>query len=208
MKTTAIGILATILASVAGVLSQTNRLQLSIIFGIISVALYLLSLIVHRTEAKESNSKRPRLIVRNVAIKPYGHPLMPIENGKPLQVQWDIVNTGEAPCKITDGNSTILVDTRPFDTRSPYGKSESFLIGKKLNPGTIETVLTTSDEIDFNGPPAEHTLRSQKKAIYFYGLIAYQDDTGRVLRTAYCREYDPITKQFNAVNNSDFEYSD
>ncbi len=206
MKTTALWIVAGIFGSIAVVLYQINYPQASIAFGILSIPFLVLALFALRKE--KNTDKRPRLIVRNVAIKPYLHPLMPIENGKPLRVQWDIVNIGDTPCEITDGNSTILVDTRPFDTRSPYGKSESYLIGKKLKPGDIETVLTTSDTIDFNGPPATSTLRSENKAIFFYGFIVYRDEIGYARRTAYCRIYDPETKQFTLVDNPDFEYSD
>jgi len=206
MKTTGLWIVAGIFGSIAVVLSQMNYLKESIAFGILAIPFLVLALFALRKE--KNTDKRPRLIVRNVTIKPYDHPLMPIESGKPLRVQWDIVNIGNSPCEITDGNSTILVDTRPFDTRSPYGKSESYLIGKKLKPGDIETALTTSDTIDFNGPPAHHILQSQNKAIYFYGIVTYRDDSGHIRRTAYCRSYDPETKQFSVVDNTDFEYTD
>lgn len=206
MKTTALWIVAGIFGSIAVVLSQMNYLKVSITFGILSIPFLVLALFALR---KDNNTdKRPRLIVRNLIRKPHSHPLASIEIGKPLRVQWDIVNIGDAPCEITDGNSTILVDTRPFDPRSPYGKSEEYLIGKKLKPGDIETVLTTSDTIDFNGPPATDTLRSGKKAIYFYGFVSYRDEIGHVRRTAYCRIYDPGTNLFTVVDNSDFEYAD
>lgn len=52
MKTTAIWILAGIFGSIAVLLGQTNHLTLSICFGVISVILLVLSLIVHNQETK------------------------------------------------------------------------------------------------------------------------------------------------------------
>lgn len=206
MKSAALGALATILGILSTLLYQDNYPFASYCLGLLAAVCVVFSLIALRKE--KNTDKRPRLIVRNVAIKPYNHPLMPIENGKPLRVQWDIVNTGDSSCEITDGNSTILVDTRPFDTRSPYGKSEAFLVGNKLKPGDVKTVMTTADTIDFIGPPVRHVLRSQNKSIFFYGIISYRDDNNYIRRTAYCRVYDPETRQFNVVVNNDFEYSD
>ncbi|MFA5017519.1 MAG: hypothetical protein WC504_08230 [Methylobacter sp.] len=53
MKTTAIGIVATIFASIAGVLSQKNYLTYSIWFGLASVGFLLFSLFVHHSESKK-----------------------------------------------------------------------------------------------------------------------------------------------------------
>ncbi len=57
MNTTAIGIAATIFGGVAVILSQYNHLVLSIVFGTLSVAFFLISLFVHRSESKKEKSK-------------------------------------------------------------------------------------------------------------------------------------------------------
>lgn len=54
MKTTAIGIVASIFGGIAVVLSQYNYLIYSVCFGSVSVALLLFALFVHHTESKKA----------------------------------------------------------------------------------------------------------------------------------------------------------
>lgn len=60
MNTIALGIVASIFAGLAVILSQTNHLQLSIIFGVLFVIFSLLALFVHRKETSKTKAdKKP-----------------------------------------------------------------------------------------------------------------------------------------------------
>lgn len=67
MKTTATWILAGIFGGLAVVLAQTNHLSPSIWFGVISIALLVISLFVHNQESKNklTNKKEDRIMDEN-----------------------------------------------------------------------------------------------------------------------------------------------
>ena len=149
---------------------------------------------------------RPRLIIRSISVKTRDNPLFGLENGKPFQFEWCVVNTGDSPCEIVESSINTSWDTIPFDTKSLYF-DQPMMNGKRILPGAFEPFKFTSD-IVFDGPPVQHTLQTEKKAIYFYGFIKYRDDITTVRYTAFCRSYDPVAKRFIASDNSDCEYAD
>ena len=45
------------------------------------------------------------------------------------------------------------------------------------------------------------------KYYYFFGYIDYLDNIGTKRRTAFCRQYNPTTRRFTAIDDDDYEYS-
>jgi len=154
------------------------------------------------------SSHRPRLIVRNVTIKPPYVEGIPYALGKPLQIEWAVVNTGDTPSKIVSGNASLLVIDHLFDARTPYSDEPDNMKGITLAPGGAYTFIMQDDRIVFENPSKWHCIINKEKILYFYGFITYQDDIGIERRTAFCRKYDPAVKKFVIVNDIDYEYND
>ena len=151
---------------------------------------------------------RPRLVVRNVSVKPYTDPAIPFEEGKPIQIEWVVVNTGNTPAEITESNATILVDGPSFHARTPYSPERDHMNGVKLVPGGAFTFTMQSEQVDLKNNPALISINRGEKVEYFFGFIMYRDDIGNVRRTAFCRRYAPDTERFILAGDPDYEYTD
>lgn len=106
MNTTAIVIVASIFGSVSVILSQYNHLTFSIAFGVLSVAVFLFSLFVHRSESKKEMSK-PELKVELIPTPSFCSTFdseLPNESTNihrtAIILYLKITNTGNAPTEI------------------------------------------------------------------------------------------------------------
>lgn len=153
-------------------------------------------------------SHRPRFIVRNVTMKPQSHPSLPVEPGKPLQIEWVVVNVGATPAAIIEGNATRLIGGKSFEARTPYSPERNHMKGISLTPGEAYTFVLTADEIDFQNVGKMSTIRDGEQIIYFFGFLVYIDNIGIKRRTAFCRKYDYRAERFTIVEDPDYEYKD
>lgn len=153
------------------------------------------------------STHRPRPIVRMVTIKPYTDPSVPLEPGKPIQIEWSVVNVGDTPCEIVEGNATILV-SHDFKPRTPYSASRDDMKGTSLLPGETYTFTLIDDEVHLKNDPQVFDIDKGNKRIYFFGFIMYKDDIGTVRRTAFLRLYNPAFHWFDISKYPDYEYQD
>jgi hypothetical protein len=208
MNTTALWIVAGIFGSIAVVLSQMNYLKLSIAFGIPSIPFLILALFALRKEKNPDH--RPKLILRHVTIKPHSHPSNPIECGKPVQVEWTVVNIGDENAIIVKSNATVQLLPQPFPARTPFSKDRDTMGTFEFLPGDdgVRTYTMLSDLKFQNEGTKFQKLKYETNAIYFFGFIKYKDPTGSCKRTAFCRRYDIKAERFVIVDDPDYEYSD
>jgi hypothetical protein len=163
---------------------------------------------LHLAKEEFIATHRPRLIVRSVTLLPPRHPSLPIEPGEPIQIEWAVVNVGNTPAKIIEGNATHLVGGQSFNARTPYSSERNNMTGIALIPGGAYTFVLQADGVDVQNPAQLDIISRGGMVIYFFGFIMYQDDIGNVRRTAFCRRYDPIVGRFRLVDDPDYEYTD
>jgi hypothetical protein len=185
---------------------QSAEMQASLLISKESVDITKESMDLARKEFVSTH--RPKLIIRSVTIKPPTHPALPIEEGKPVEVEGVVVNVGNTPAEIVESNVTVLVGGPMFHARTPFGPSSNNINGVKLVPGGAYTFWLRSEQIDFKNTPDLYSLNKGEKVIYFFGFIMYRDDIGNTRRTAFCRRYDPNAERFTVVNDPDYEYID
>lgn len=146
------------------------------------------------------STHRPRLI--------HTHPMIPIEEGMPIQVEWCVVNVGATDAVIIESNATIFVGAKTFEARTPYSSDRDSMNGFTFIPGGAFTFTMSADQVDFHNPGQLHYLTLGEKVIYFFGFIMYRDNIHNVRRTAFFRRYDPNAERFIIVNEPDYEYAD
>ncbi len=158
---------------------------------------------------------RPRVGLRQVTL------LNDLEKDnvllEPIEVGFFLVNRGSTPAWIVQGNVTLRFDSPnklpAFNIPSmlpPYDADHAILKGTKLKPA-IQRLFKKQITLDRGDPSAFHAIDPQRagsKAFYVLGYFVYRDQIGRSYRTAFCRRYHPIKREFQALGDRDYEYED
>ncbi|MGD0233176.1 MAG: hypothetical protein ABSC55_01420 [Syntrophorhabdales bacterium] len=130
------------------------------------------------------------------------------------KIQCFIDNIGGSPATISESRFTFkqLKDPRP--ALLPFSDESGGLIGATIDKGgwTLGLLYLQAQDDIVNILRQHETaldgyLRSTETGLYFFGYIDYLDNIGTRRRIAFCRQYDPVTERFTAVEDEDHEYS-
>jgi hypothetical protein len=158
-------------------------------------------------------AQRPKLIVRNVVVKPLGitpELSTPIfQPGHSVEGEFQVVNVGGTPATIFQSgcwvfwNQVALPLHRPYDYLSPNNPARGV-----LQPGTAVVGSFMSDK-PMDQHAAEIWQAGNQWSLYVMGWVEYRDDLGSVRRTSFCRRYDVHRgRRFFSVDDPDYEHAD
>ena len=157
-------------------------------------------------------TQRPRLIVRNVVVKPLG--LTPewntpiFQRGYSVEGEFQVVNVGGSRATISASTCCVFWDGAPLPMHLPYAtQNPNNPITGELQPGMSLTGAFISDK-----PMDQHAIEilqaSMHWALYVMGWVEYKDDLGFIRRIAFCRKYDAERRRFFPVDDPDYEHAD
>jgi hypothetical protein len=177
-------------------------------------------------DLKSVLTHRPKLIVRNVVVRPpYAEPELMLDElfqaGARIGGTLHIANTGGSRATIKRAYQRVFVyefaggtgGSGPLPMEPPYeGLRENANPAKSvLLPGesTIMEIRSEQPLTDTQVPLIHYAIGADQCKIYALGWIEYSDDSGTVIRrTAFCREYDPLECRFKPVKNCDYEHAE
>jgi hypothetical protein len=151
---------------------------------------------------------RPRLLIRSVVVIPGDLLTIEKDRRKPTSIEFTVTNIGGSVAHITKRVSKLeffenhfLPPIPPYDDKMADNKE------LKVSPGqhhTFSVSIARSLEYGFVIMGTDDIVRE----VYFFGYLRFRDEVGLVRSIGFCRQYDPISKRFNVVNDPDYEYAD
>lgn len=158
-------------------------------------------------------TQRPKLIVRNVVVKPLG--ITPEWNtpifqpGHSVEGEFQVVNVGGTPATIFQSGCWVFWNQVALPMHRPYDHlGQTNPVRGVLQPGT-SFVGSFMSERPMDEHAAEIWQAGNQWHLYIMGWIEYKDDLGFVRRTAFCRQFDVRRgRRFFAVDDPDYEHAD
>jgi hypothetical protein len=162
---------------------------------------------------------RPKLIVRNVVVKPamqdarIDETLLFIPN-HPVGGQFYVANVGGSPATVTESLCIVHWQKGPLPMRRPYeGLNGNNPVTGRIKAGDRRTVIFASQKIFDLTAGALGSIQfpdvKPEWHIWIMGWIEYTDELGSSnRRTAFCRRYEPRTNRFVVVRDPDYEHEE
>lgn len=155
---------------------------------------------------------RPKIRIRNVVVRAprelgnAGYAFFPNQF---VSGQLYIVNIGATRARVFEIHCRVFwpgagVMTLPMER--PYEGEEPMQFRVELIPGQSEPISFSSYSM-LGEQESDQVLRGARN-IYVLGNVAYQDDSGVIRRTAFCRKYDHARGRFFAVDDPDYEHEE
>ena len=200
--------------------SQAVASWITVVLGVIgSFFLYLTFRETRRTTVAAIQSSeisqreflsthRPRLLIRNIVMEKDEATSLQLNVGVPVQLSFNIVNTGETKGTIIESLSAAVLTASSIlpigenftaasdefnDVVLESGEAFGFTYTTSIIPASVNEII----EID-----------KGLKKIFLSGYFLYTDASEIKRGTGFCRVYDPLTRHFKLVDAPDFEYQD
>jgi hypothetical protein len=157
-------------------------------------------------------TQRPKLIVRNVVIKPPNPPAIRggIELFQPrygISGQLYVVNVGGTAAIIRECWCWGIAIQGALPMERPYEGEMGYPLTRRLTPGeSMPITFENLKEIGGEGPLIRQG--SNNWGFYVMGWIAYADDLGFVRRTAFCRVWNAAKRRLVAIDDPDYEHAE
>jgi hypothetical protein len=164
-------------------------------------------------------SHRPRMRVRNINVSSvgtveswmYNRRLARAYAGDAFSGQFFIANVGEGDGRIREACIMFIANKSTLPMRRPYEGDDGNLFGSKawMRSGESNPMPFTETGIFANKAPGD-VVDFDLMPLFALGWIEYEDRSGSVRRTAFCRRYDPTLGRFDhfAEAGPDYEHED
>ena len=150
---------------------------------------------------------RPRIRVRNINVREVGHNDWTSREwrihlpsiGDTFKGQLYVSNIGGSPARVREAHLMFYASNSPLPMERPYEGQDGNLLASSawISPGGSAPVLFECLLISDDRPPGPNSfINEHNTSIYALGWVEYEDRRGGVLRTAFCRHYDPALLRF------------
>jgi hypothetical protein len=142
---------------------------------------------------------RPRLVIRSIRLAIF-------EIGRPVAIEFTIVNTGDADAILLESNATIAIGPGLPDLPI-YDGDRLFLLRSVFPSGRINPVTKIRD-IPLMPNEYDAVYPKGYSSIYLFGFIRYEHGAGNIRTFAFCRRFERMERRFKVVDDPNYEYSD
>ena len=141
---------------------------------------------------------RPRFVLRDVHAPN-------CKMGEPIEVTYTICNVGSSTAHIVESVVSVEVQQWTSPRRVPMPAGKNAIGAVALSAGEAATFTYLAPERTWNKNLVKD---SEVIALIFCGRIDYEDASGVVRETSFCRAFDGTRERFFPLRDPELEYAD